>query len=66
MTNILFEHMTNEYNKEVVFPVEYFYPFPGNQRKNIDMDYRFKFVNENTHAIHHWGTSWTQNKKYIL
>jgi len=58
-TDRFFESVNNDYEKIVVFPPEYFYPFPGNQRKIKDRRHRLSFCSDNTHAIHHWGTSWT-------
>lgn len=41
----------------VAFPTEYFYPFPNNVRDEEDP---YKYVTENSYAIHHWAVSWTR------
>jgi len=41
----------------VALPVEYFYPFPNNVRNEENP---YKYVTENSYAIHHWAVSWTR------
>ena len=59
-TKNFFRVIPQQYAGAVVFPPEYFYPFPGNQRKITSRFHRFSFCTQNTYAIHHWGTSWTR------
>ncbi len=41
----------------IVFPTDYFYPLP-NKERNTQTPYRF--VKENSYAIHHWSVSWAK------
>lgn len=58
-TDVVFNATTAD-DDIVIFPPEYFYPFPGNQRKITSRFHRFSFCTQNTYAIHHWGVSWTK------
>ena len=43
----------------VAFPMDFFYPFPNNMR---DKDDPYKYITENSYAIHHWAVSWIKKK----
>jgi mannosyltransferase OCH1-like enzyme len=58
LTRNIFSSCTEDDTATVMFPPEYFYPFPGNMRKQQNENIRKSFCTENTYAIHHWGTSW--------
>lgn len=46
----------------VAFPTEFFYPFPNNKR-NLEDPY--KYVTENSYAIHHWAVSWVKQNQHV-
>lgn len=61
--------ITHEYNKYIdksditIYPFDYFYPFPYEERKKRDQFLNYK--TENTYAIHLWDKSWFTYKDYI-
>ena len=49
--------------KVVAFPIDYFYPFPNHLRGK---DNPYKYVTENSYAIHHWAVSWSRRNQRRL
>jgi mannosyltransferase OCH1-like enzyme len=47
-------------SKVVAFPTDYFYPYPNNIRGEDDP---YKYITENTYAIHHWAVSWSKLRR---
>lgn len=49
----------NDTSKIVPFPVNFFYPFPGNIRNELtDITQRKTFLKNESMALHHWAVSW--------
>lgn len=46
----------------VVFPTQFFYPFPNNIRKDEKID-RYLYVKDYSYAIHHWAVSWSNKNR---
>merc|ERR1712228_1094044 len=46
----------------LIFPTIFFYPFPNNMRYLPIVD-RFRYYNDCTLAVHHWGCSWNDKLK---
>lgn len=42
----------------IAFPVNYFYPWPNQERRHNKRSEILKWVRPETFAIHHWHTSW--------
>lgn len=55
--------LRNLYGKVIAFPIDYFYPFPNNL---INKDDPYKYVTENSYAIHHWAVSWSRKNQRKL
>ena len=49
--------VTKETKGVVAFPMDFFYPFPNNMRRQANP---YKYINACSYAIHHWGISWSK------
>ena len=56
----ILEEIKKEEGKTVVFPMDFFYPYPNNKRFD---DNAYDYVREFSYAIHHWAVSWTKSKR---
>lgn len=50
-------------NKIAIYPYDYFYPFPYEEKENVKNFIKFK--TKNTYAIHLWNISWGSRKAII-
>lgn len=63
-TKIFFESVVSYSRGIVIFPPEYFYPFPNhNHEKETNPE---RFIRDCSYAIHYWEVSWSsKNKQYV-
>jgi mannosyltransferase OCH1-like enzyme len=57
-TEIFFNNFNEMDEGSVIFPSDYFYPWPNYLRYNSKN--RYKYVTNSSFAIHHWEVSWTR------
>lgn len=50
---------TKDMNGVVIFPTDFFYPFPNNMRHTSNFK---KYIKQCSYAIHYWDVSWAKNK----
>ena len=54
--------MYRKYKDILIFPTQCFYPLPNNMRYLTVAD-RFRYYDDATLAVHHWGVSWNENQR---
>ena len=57
-TDVFFNNFVELDEGSVVFPSDYFYPWPNFLRYNADN--RYKYLSDSSFAIHHWEVSWAR------
>lgn len=60
-TKMFFEAVVSYTKGVVIFPPQYFYPFPNHNHEKETNPKRF--VIDKSYAIHYWEVSWSKNKK---
>lgn len=61
-TRMFLEMVSADTTGVVAFPMDFFYPFPNNVRKEANIDPYF-YITGCTYAIHHWAVSWRKKPK---
>lgn len=63
-TRCFFKQAAHASSSAVVFPVTYFYPFPGTERRTYTDSDRMKqvWVKPESFALHHWGQTWVPHE----
>lgn len=51
-----------KYKDILIFPIQCFYPLPNNMRYLTVAD-RFRYYDDATLAVHHWGVSWSEKQR---
>jgi inositol phosphorylceramide mannosyltransferase catalytic subunit len=63
-TKMFFESVVSYSRGIVIFPPEYFYPFPNHNHEKETNPKRF--IQDCSYAIHYWEVSWSsKNKQYV-
>jgi len=57
-SNIVTKYMSESSDRLVIFPKNFFYPFPPELRFNQDIELAKTYIKDKTYAIHLWHTSW--------
>jgi mannosyltransferase OCH1-like enzyme len=66
-SKVVLDHIS-KYEKIVVFPENFFYPFPMELRFDkavrdvTDLSVSLSYVKENTYAVHLWHTAWQEDR----
>lgn len=60
LTRRFFEAIRNHDGPSVIFPPNYFYPWPNFERANNARQQVLSWVRPETFAIHHWHVSWAK------
>jgi len=70
-SEIIMEYITETQEKAVIFPKNYFYPFPSDLRddyniqKAWDLSKVNSYIKDVTYCVHLWFTSWQWQTQYI-
>jgi len=60
-TSVFFETITSFTKDIVIFPPDYFYPFPNTDRHSEREPHTY--IKAHSYAIHYWEVSWSRKKK---